>query len=68
MWLRPKQQPFCCWCILWQKPLLQRGSALHKVITLKPGAVTIETSEMLPWEAEPGRDGRREVGGQVRRI
>lgn len=45
-----------------KSPCFGREMPLHKVITLKPDAVTIETSEMLPWEAEPGvmREGRWE--------
>lgn len=34
----------------------------HEVLTLKPDAVTIETSELLPWEARQGsmvEGGRR---------
>lgn len=30
---------------------------LHEVLTLKPDAVTIETSELLPWEARQGSMG-----------
>lgn len=34
---------------------------LHEVLTLKPDAVTIETSELLLWEARQGSmvEGRR---------
>lgn len=51
-------------CTPWHKPQAKKRAVLHEVLTLKPDAVTIETSELLQeWEAA-GKDGRGRQEGK----